>query len=95
MKAALHLYPHTEHVEKELVTFISSFQNVTYIIKILGEWEIEMEAEVETEHTFAEMLRSIRNKYPALINDYYAFEVTREIKLNYFPIGEKLLKGFK
>ena len=92
MKAALYLYPHTQKNEKELMTFISSFSNVTYVVKILGEWEIEIEAEVENETKFSEILRIMRNKYPELINDYYTFEVTREIKLNYFPNGEVLLK---
>ena len=92
MKAALYLYPHKEKAEKELMTFISSFPNVTYVVKILGEWEIEIEAEVETETKFTEILRIIRNKYPEMISDYFTFEVTREIKLNYFPNGEVLLK---
>lgn len=92
MKAALYLYPHTEKTEKELMTFISSFPNVTYVVKILGEWAIEIEAEVENETKFYDILRTVRNKYPELISDYYTFEVVREIKLNYFPNGEELLK---
>jgi Lrp/AsnC family transcriptional regulator, leucine-responsive regulatory protein len=92
MKAAFHLYPHSEKEEKELATYLSSFPNVTYVVKILGKWEIEIEAEVENEEYFSDILRAVRNKYPNLINDYYTFQVTREIKLNYFPIGELLLK---
>lgn len=91
MKAALHLYPHSKETEKELVEFISSFPNVTYVVKILGEWEIEIEAEVESDLKFAEILKDVRNKFSKVINDYYVFEVPREIKLNYFPIGELLL----
>ena len=74
------------------MAFISSFPNVTYVVKILGEWEIEIEAEVENETKFSEILRTVRNKYPELISDYYTFEVAREIKLNYFPNGEVLLR---
>jgi DNA-binding Lrp family transcriptional regulator len=95
MKAGLYLYPHTEKIESELITYISSFQNVTYVVKILGEWEIEIEAEVKDQEQFFEILRSTRNKYPNLINDYNTFEVKREIKLNYFPNAEKILKKIK
>lgn len=84
-------YKNTQKIEKELISFISSFQNVTYVVKILGEWEIEIEAEVESETKFSEILREIRNKYPELISNYYTFEVSREIKLNYFPNGEEIL----
>ncbi|MBI2112079.1 Lrp/AsnC family transcriptional regulator [Candidatus Woesearchaeota archaeon] len=91
VKAALYLYPHSQEIEIEIMTFISSFSNVTYVVKILGEWEIEIEAEVKNEDQFYEILLEIRNKYPTAINDYYIFEVTREIKLNYFPIGKRLL----
>ncbi|MBI4152629.1 Lrp/AsnC family transcriptional regulator [Candidatus Woesearchaeota archaeon] len=93
MKAALYLYPHTEKEEKELATFLSSFPNVTYVVKILGEWGLEIEAEVKNEDDFSNILRIVRNKYPLLINDYYTFQVTRELKLNYFPNGRKLLES--
>ncbi len=95
MKAALYLYPHSEKEEKELAAFLSSFPNVTYVVKILGEWGLEIEAEVENEDKFSDILRIVRNKYPLLINDYYTFQVTRELKLNYFPNGRKLLESQK
>lgn len=92
MKAALYINPVSEEKEEQLINFISSFPNVTYIVKILGEWQIEIEVEVEDEKKLTEILKNIRNNYPELINDYFFFEVTREIKLNYFPNAELLLK---
>ncbi|HLC51996.1 MAG TPA: Lrp/AsnC family transcriptional regulator [Candidatus Nanoarchaeia archaeon] len=91
MKAALYLYPISKDKEKELMTFLSSFPEIVYIVKILGDWNLEIEAHVKNEEEFSKILRIIRNKYPELINDYYTFQVTKEIKLNYVPNAAEIL----
>lgn len=91
MKAALYLYPHSKKEEQDIVETLTRFSNVTYIIRVLGEWELEVEAEVREEEEFYKILKEVRNKFPNKINDYNILQVTKEIKLNYFPVGKLLL----
>ena len=91
-KATISLNNPNKNEEKMLYSFCSQHNFVVYLVEVLGEWQLEIEAEVEDEDKFTELLRKLRNKFPELIIDYNILRVTKEHKLNYFPMGEEVLE---
>ena len=94
-KALIKLNNPTKEDEKKIYTFCSQYNFVVYLVEILGEWQLELETEVENQEEFIELLRKIRNKFPELILDYEILQVTKEHKLNYLPMGNKILEKIK
>ncbi len=78
--------------EQEIYNFCEQYNFVTYLVEVLGEWQFEIEAEVENQLQFTRMLRDLRNEFPGLIEDYDILLVTGEHKLNYMPMGKKVLE---
>ena len=91
-KALISLNNPTKEDERKLYTFCSQFNFVVYLVEVLGQWQLEIETEVENQEEFTELLRKIRNKFPELILDYEILQVTKEHKLNYFPMGHEILE---
>ena len=93
-KALISLNNPTKEDERKLYTFCSQFNFVVYLVEVLGQWQLEIETEVENQEEFTELLRKIRNKFPELILDYEILQVTKEHRLNYFPNGHEILSDF-
>ncbi len=88
-KAAFVLNNPTKEEERKLYTFCSQFNFVCYLVEALGEWQFEVETEVQNEEEFMDLLRKIRNEFSELILDYHIFQVTKEHYLNYFPLQKE------
>ncbi|MBI2148275.1 Lrp/AsnC family transcriptional regulator [Candidatus Woesearchaeota archaeon] len=87
-KAILYLNNPSKEEEKKLYSFCSQYNFVTYLVEVLGEWQFEIEAEIESQDQLIALLRKIRNEFPNLITDYDILQVTKRHKLNYFPIKQ-------
>lgn len=83
----------TKEDEKKLYAFCSQHNYVVYLVEVLGEWQLEVEMEVQNQARVTEFLRKLRNNFPEIILDYNILLVTKEHKLNYFPLGEKIMKN--
>jgi len=73
--------------EKNLYSFCSKHNFVVYLVEVLGEWQLEVETEVEDQEQFTSFLRELRNRFPNIILDYEILQLTKEHKLDYFPIN--------
>lgn len=93
-KAIIKLNNPTKEDEKKLYSFCSQCNFVVYLVEVLGEWQLEVETEPESQEEFTELLRKIRNTFPDLILDYDIIQVTKEHKLTYFPMGYEILENF-
>ena len=91
-KALIKLNNPTKKDEKKFYTFCSQYSFVVYLVEVLGEWQLEVETEVEAQEEFIGLLRKIRNNFPELILDYDILQVTKEHKLNYLPMKRKILE---
>lgn len=91
-KALIKLNNPTQEEEKKLYSFCSQFNYVVYLVEVLGEWQLEVETEVQSQEEFTELLRKIRNEFPDLILDYEILQVTKEHRLNYFPMEHEILE---
>lgn len=85
----------TKEDESELYSFCSKYNFVIYFVEVLGEWQLEIEGDVDTGEQMYELLREIKNKFPEIILDYDILRVVQEHKLNYLPMWEEMLKGLK
>ncbi len=90
-KALIVLKNPTKDEEKKLYTFCAQYNIVTYLVEVLGDWQLEIETEVQNQEEFTELLRKIRNNFPELIVDYDILQLTKEHKLNYLPMGKEIL----
>ena len=61
------------------------------MVEILGEWQLEIEAEVSNQEEFTNLIRDIKKEFPDIILDYNILQVTKEHKLDYFPMGNEFL----
>ncbi len=87
-KAIIRLNNPTKEEERKIYSFCYQYNFITYLIEVLGEWQFEIEAELESQNQLAELLRKIRNEFPNQILDYDILQITKRHKLNYFPIKQ-------
>lgn len=94
-KIALFLNNLTKKQEQELYSFCSTFNFIVYIIEVLGEWQLEIEAETNSEQEFLHFVRELRNRFPNIILDYHILQVLKEHKLNYFALPSQEIKNIE
>jgi len=71
--------------EKEFRDFVKYHANGVQFLKLLGNWDVELEFEVKDEEQLHQILSEIRNKFSDVIRDYDTLLIYKELKLNYFP----------
>ena len=55
------------------------------IVKTLGEWDLEIEVEVNDDQVFRNIEMEIREKYAKCIQNISSIPLYEPIKLNFFP----------
>ncbi|MBI5391149.1 AsnC family transcriptional regulator [Candidatus Woesearchaeota archaeon] len=90
-KALIKLNNPTKRDEQKLYSYCQQWNVVVYLVEVLGEWQLEIETEVENQEEFTELLRQLRNNFSDMILDYETLQVTKEHKLNYFPMGQEIM----
>lgn len=66
-------------------SYCSSNPNLTYLIKCIGPWEIELEFEIESFEEFIEQMQEIKEKFPGFIKKFDYVIILKEYKLDYYP----------
>lgn len=69
----------------KLLSFAKLNKNILYLIKCLGDHDIELEVEVTSDRDLDELLLGLRNIFAAEIKNYEILQVTREHSINYYP----------
>lgn len=85
-KIIFRLQNFSEKEEIELVSFCQSNKNIVQYMKLVGNWDVEIEAEIENEEKLYSIIDEIRNKFSNLIRDYEVLHITKEHKLNFYPL---------
>ncbi len=80
------LYNPNEKQEKELIAFLQSHKNITYIASLIGKWDFILDIMAQNPGEFDKILKEIRQKFPDLIKDYEVYGVLQEYK--YEEIGK-------
>lgn len=81
----VHLKLHNldESLEKEFVSFLVSNPQVTYVVKISGEWDYDITIAAKDLGNFEEVLKEIRYKFSKIIKDYSTNLILQEYKFDY------------
>ncbi|MFH1448477.1 MAG: Lrp/AsnC family transcriptional regulator [Candidatus Micrarchaeota archaeon] len=82
-------------IGKRIFEFCVRNPKVTYLVELMGEWDIEVEAEVQNEEEFRDIMIDFRSQFGEYIRDYEILHVYQEHKMNYFPMANELLKRTK
>lgn len=73
-------------LEDELVKYLKLHPNVTSIIKTLGEWDLEIQIEVESWYLYRKIVFEIRQKFKSLIQEIETTPLYEAyFKITYFP----------
>ena len=87
-KACLSMSNLDSKTEKAILGFAMSEPEVEYIVLCSGGWDLEIEAEVESELKFQELLARFRNRFKESVRDYDILHVYEELKWDYFPFSD-------
>ncbi len=82
----------SEEIEKKMLSFCTWENSVVYLVETVGEWDLELEAEVKDEAEFRKIMSSFRNAFSDIVQDYELLHVYKEHKVNYFPMADEILE---
>ncbi len=69
---------------KSLVAYLNQNENTIHYVKVLGNWDLEPEFEVETEEEFNKILKEIKDQYSDIIKNIEVITISKEHKFVYF-----------
>jgi len=75
--------PKKERV-KSLVQYLSSHKNVIHHVKVLGNWDLEPEFEVNLEEEFYKIIDNLKDEYSEIIKQIEIITISKEHKFVYF-----------
>ncbi len=94
-KSLITVHNMDKKVGKRMYQFCVDDPRVTYLVELMGEWDIELEAEVQDEEEFRGIMFNFRSQFGDYIRDYEILHVYKEHKMNYFPMGKEMLERLK
>jgi len=74
-----------EEIENEIIDFLKSDVRVVAIIKLTGQWDFEIEFEVDSRQSMLDVTRGFRDKFSPIIKEFELIPLFHEYKYNYFP----------
>jgi len=84
-KALIRFKNLTKQKYNEFFKYCDSLFNLTYIINCVGEWDIELDFEIEDFNKFYNIMLEIRDKFSDIIKHYDFVIIVNEDKLDYYP----------
>ncbi len=84
-KALIKLHPILEDKERELFTQLFSNNRVVGILRMIGQWNLEVEFEVQNREEILKISRDIRTKFKEVIKEFEVIPLFQEYKYNFFP----------
>jgi len=84
-KAPIKFQNITEAREKEMVNYLKKKVNVIAIVKLIGEWDFEVEFEVNSKQAMIDLTRNFRDKFKDVIRDFELIPLYHEYRYNFFP----------
>jgi len=85
-KIIFRLYNFSKEEESSLISYCKSIPNIVQYMRLVGNWDVEIEIEIEDEEKLYDLINEIRNKFDKIIKDYEVLQITEEHKLNFYPL---------
>lgn len=90
-KILIKLQNTTIEKEKKLYGFAQRNPSITFIIKVVGEWDLEFEVEVKSRKDLQGIIIQLRDNFSEAIKEVETIPIYHDYRYNYFP-GE-IIKG--
>ena len=84
-KALIRLHPISEEKEREMINKLNSDNQVVGILRMIGQWNLEVEFEVQNRKEMLKVSREIRTKFKDFIKEFEVIPLFHEYKYNFFP----------
>ena len=84
-KALIKFQNITEEKEKEMIDYLKLDVNVTGILSFIGQWDFEIEFDVEKKEQMLTLTRKFRDKFGEVIKEFEIIPLFHEYRYNYFP----------
>ena len=76
---------HSDDEYKKVLEYCKNNKYVVNLMKSVGDWEIELEAEAETVEEIYQLAKDLRIKFPKIIKKVELHIITKEVKVDYLP----------
>lgn len=84
-KILLSLHNLNEEKEKHFMGYCRENKNIWYFCTCLGNWNFEIDIDVETTEEFRNLLRNLKINFSDMIKDYTVMTIHRTNKYNFCP----------
>ena len=84
-KALIYLTNTKKENIDNFIDYASSLPGAVWPQRILGNWDFELDLELENYDEFQDVMLNLREKFPSIIKDYEFCLVSKEFKLDLFP----------
>lgn len=84
-KSHIYLQNTTESRIKSLIAFCESKPEITYIIRNLGPWELEIEFEIDSFEKFFSIMEELKHKFSDVVKKYEYVIITKDHQWDYYP----------
>ena len=84
-KAILYLAATTKSKLDLFIGYASSLPGAVWPQRLMGNWDFELDLELETYDLFQETISSIKEKFPDIIKSHEFCIVSKEFKLDFYP----------
>lgn len=71
--------------EQELFAYCSTHKNVTYFLKMVASWDIEIEPEVKNTEELQKFIMNLRDNFSDIIKDIEVIPLYHDYFYNYYP----------
>jgi len=84
-KVIIHLTNITEERLNQFIKYTSSFSGTLWPQRVMGNWDFELDLEVENYEKFQDVILELKEKFPDIIKNHDFCIVSKEFKLDLFP----------
>jgi len=84
-KILVSLKNNSDEIERRIVSYCKSNSNIVYIVKALGQWDFEIDIEVENVEKFREIMMDFKSEFQNDIKDYSSLNLYQVHKYNFCP----------
>jgi len=83
-KVLISLHNFNNERENKLYNYCLQNSNIVYLVNCLGDWQLEVDIEVENVQQFRNIMRNFLNNFSEIVSDYTALNVYEEYKFRFF-----------
>lgn len=73
--------------EERLLEYCRRHPDITSAVRLVGSWELEIEAHSVSFEAFRETMEDMRNRYPEVVRNFEAVAISRETGIMFAPHG--------